>query len=300
MSYFAVDLKTKNKELQTDVMVCKNSPSLTSNMTSNQLNNFISKSNSLESEIRNLKNKKSSICSCNSKNNETTNRFRSCLDLLNNGFNKSGKYDIKPYLNITRTVYCDQDTEGGGWTVFLRNSHGLVTFNKRWAEYKNGFGNVEYDFWLGNEFLYNVTKLYNSHISKTVELYVIVAATDDLSSYAMYKNFAVLSEATSYKLQVSHHFKGTMGDALESHNNMKFSTKDRDNDQFAGDCADANGGYGWWYDKCYDTLLTGMKYDAVHSRYKPAPQWYFIFRAYRFLKNATMMFREKENFRIFD
>ena len=293
MSYFVVDLKTKNKELQTDVMVCKKSPSFTSNMTSKQFNDFTSKINSLEFEVRNLKNKKSSICSCNCRKNETTNRFRSCLDLLNNGFNKSGRYDIKPFLNITRTVYCDQDTEGGGWTVFSRNSHGLVTFDKKWAEYKNGFGNVEYDLWLGNEFMYNVTRLYNSDISKTVELYVTVAATDDLSFYAMYKNFAVLSEATNYKLQVSHHFKGTMGDALQHHNNMEFSTMDRDNDQDFGDCANYHGGYGWWYKKCYHTLLTGMTYDKVHRRFRPAPKWYFIFLNFNNLKNATMMFREK-------
>ena len=216
-------------------------------MTSKQFNDFTSKINSLEFEVRNLKNKKSSICSCNCRKNETTNRFRSCLDLLNNAFNKSGTYDIKPFLNIPRTVYCDQDTEGGGWTVFLRNSQGLVTFDKKWAEYKNGFGNEEYDLWLGNEFMYNVTRLYNSDISKTVELYVTVAATDDLSFYAMYKNFAVLSEATNYKLQLSHHFKGTMGDALQHHNNMEFSTMDRDNDQDFGVCANYHSGYGWWY-----------------------------------------------------
>ena len=107
---------------------------------------------------------------CNTKKDVKTNIFRSCLELLNNGYTKSGKYKIKPYLNVTKTVYCDQDTEGGGWTLFLRNAHGLVTFDKNWVEYKNGFGNVEHDFWLGNEFLYNVTKLYNSHMCKTVEL----------------------------------------------------------------------------------------------------------------------------------
>ena len=94
MSYFVVDLKTKNKELHTDDMVCKTSPCQTT---------------------------------------PTPNKFSSCLDSLNNGFSKSGKYDIKPFLNISRAVYCDQDTEGGEWTVFLRNSHGSVTFNKNWA-----------------------------------------------------------------------------------------------------------------------------------------------------------------------
>ena len=110
---------------------------------------------------------KNTTCPCNSKKDIKPNIFRSCLELLNNGYTKSGKYEIKPYLNATKTVYSDQDTEGGGWTVFfLRNPHGLVIFDKNWVEYKNGFGNMEYDFWLGNEFMYNVTKLYNSHISK--------------------------------------------------------------------------------------------------------------------------------------
>ena len=152
---------------------------------------------------------------------------------------------------------------------------------------------MEYNFWLGNEFIYNVTKLYNSHVSKTVELYFIVAATDDLSFYTMYKNFAILSEATSYTLQLSHHFRGTMGDALEYHNNMKFLTKDKDSDQGSGNCANFHDGCGWWYKNCYHTVLTRMKYDTVHSRYRPALQWYFIFNNYNTLKNATMMFREK-------
>ena len=131
-------------------------------------------------------------------------------------------------MNATKIVYCDQDTERGGWTMFLRNAYGLVTFNKTWIEYKNGFGNVEYDFWLGNEFMYNVTTLYNTHISKAVDLYVIVADEDDKSYSAIYKNFAILSENTSYTLQVSDRFNGTLRDVLYHHNNAKFSTKDKD------------------------------------------------------------------------
>ena len=164
----------------------------------------------------------------NNKKDIKPNIFRACLDLLNNGYTESGKYETKPYLNATKTVYCDQDTEGGGWTVFLRNAYGLVTFNKTWIEYKNGFGNVEYDFWLGNEFMYNVTTLYNTHISKAVDLYVIVADEDDKSYSAIYKNFAILSENTSYTLQVSDCFNGTLRDVLYHHNNAKFSTKDKD------------------------------------------------------------------------
>ena len=210
----------------------------------------------------------------NSKKDIKPNIFRSCLDLLNNGYTESGKYEIKPYLNATKIVYCDQDTERGGWTMFLRNAYGLVTFNKTWIEYKNGFGNVEYDFWLGNEFMYNVTTLYNTH-SKAVDLYVTVADEDDKSYSAIYKNFAILSENTSYTLQVSDRFNGTLGDALYHHSNVKFSTKDKDDDyRPSQDCANKYGEYGWWYHHCYSAVLTYMVYDTANRRYRPAPCWY--------------------------
>ena len=101
----------------------------------------------LELQIVELKNNKECFNPCNS----TRTIFRSCLELLNHEFTKSGKYEIKPFLNVTKTVYCDQDIEGGGWTVLLRNAHGSTSFNKKWNEYKDRFGSVEYDFWLGNE-----------------------------------------------------------------------------------------------------------------------------------------------------
>ena len=252
--------------------------------------NLTRKISSLELQIVQLENKKNLLNICNKTKNK---KFRSCLELLNHGCTKSGKYEINPFLNVTKTVYCDQDTEGGGWTVFLRNAHSLITFNKKWNEYKDGFGAVEYDFWLGNEFMYNATKLYNSHVSKTAELYIVVASTDDKKFYTMYKNFAILSEATNYTLQVSHHFKGTMGDGLEYHNNMEFSTKDRDNDLDTGDCANSHGGYGWWFNKCFRAFLTRMKFDPVNLRLEPAPRWWFIYYKHHDLKNATMMFREK-------
>ena len=266
---------------------------MTSIENSNYFENLTDKISSLELQMVELQNKKESLNPCNNNKDIKSNIFRSCLELLNHGFTKSGKYEIKPFLNVTKTVYCDQDTEGGGWIVFLRNAHGLTSFNKNWNEYKDGFGSVEYDFWLGNEFMYNATKLYNSHISKTNELYIKVAGTDNKTFYAMYKKFVILSEATNYTLQVSHHFKGTMGDGLEYHNNMKFSTKDRDNDLDRGDCANFHGGFGWWFNKCYHAHLTRMKYDAVNLRLKPAPRWYFVYYKHQDLKNATMMFREK-------
>ena len=98
--------------------------------------NLTSKVRSLELLISELQNEVELLKPCNRPKN--SNIFRSCLELLNHGFKKSGKYLIKPFLNVTKTVYCDQDTEGGGWTVFLRNAHGLISFNRCGMNIKKG------------------------------------------------------------------------------------------------------------------------------------------------------------------
>ena len=68
---------------------------------------------------------------------------------------------------------------------------------------------------------------------------------------------------------------------------------DRDNDEDIGDCANYYGGYGWWYKRCFHTVLTRAKYNRTYRRYIPAPRWYHLYDDHVDLKNATMMFREK-------
>ena len=49
-------------------------------------------------------------------------------------------------------VMCDMDTDGGGWTIIMRQKRSVVTlvnFYRPWDHYENGFGNPNTEFWLG-------------------------------------------------------------------------------------------------------------------------------------------------------
>lgn len=50
------------------------------------------------------------------------------------------------------------ENNGGGWTVIQRRKIGLTSFNRDWKQYKNGFGTIRGDFWLGNEQIFRLTR----------------------------------------------------------------------------------------------------------------------------------------------
>ena len=65
----------------------------------------------------------------------------------------SGVYLIHP-TNLVQgpwKVYCDMQTEGGGWMVFqVRDDvEPRENFMRNWEDYKVGFGDFDREFWLG-------------------------------------------------------------------------------------------------------------------------------------------------------
>lgn len=67
------------------------------------------------------------------------------------------------------------ETLGGGWTTIQRRKSGLVSFYRDWKQYKEGFGSVRGDFWLGNE---NIHRLSRQPTRLRVELEVSLRGWD--------------------------------------------------------------------------------------------------------------------------
>ena len=111
-------------------------------------------------------------------------------------------------------VLCDMTTDGGGWTVFQRRLDGSVEFYLDWTSYKNGFGNLKGEFWLGNDKLRRLTA------ADDVMLRVDLEDFNGNTAYAEYTTFEVADEGDKYWLLIGG-YSGTAGDAMTSVNSAK-------------------------------------------------------------------------------
>ncbi|XP_061570756.1 fibrinogen-like 2a [Cololabis saira] len=189
---------------------------------------------------------------------------RDCSDYNVLEERKNGVYRVTPDArNGTFEVFCEMESFGGGWTVIQQRLDGSVSFNRTWAEYKKGFGNLGGEFWLGNDHIHLLTK------AKDMILRIELEDFEGVREYAKYDQVYVANEYLRYRLSVSG-YSGTAGNAISfnkhfNHDQKFFSTPDRDNDMYpSGNCG-AYYSSGWWFDACMSANLNGKYY---HKRYK--------------------------------
>uniref|UniRef100_A0A452I107 Fibrinogen C-terminal domain-containing protein n=1 Tax=Gopherus agassizii TaxID=38772 RepID=A0A452I107_9SAUR len=149
----------------------------------------------------------------------------------------SGVFVIQPTGLHQIVVYCDLNSTSEGWTVLQRNRRDTqITWAESWSTYKYGFGNVQDDYWLGMEYIYWIAK------QKVYQVRFVIHDSSGTMKYADYNLFGMEDESNGYRLRLGS-YTGTAGDAMTSnnptsvHDNMKFSTKDMDQDIYSGNCA---------------------------------------------------------------
>ncbi|PIK38846.1 putative ficolin-2 [Apostichopus japonicus] len=212
---------------------------------------------------------------------------KDCQEIYDDGSRNNGIYRIKPtgWTGSAFEVYCNM-TDGGGWTVFQRRVDASKDFNLGWNRYKQGFGNLNNNFWLGNDQLYYLTN------QKRYEIRIDLVNIYRDPYYAKFDFFRINNESDNYRLTEVGTYSGTAdtggrstpdGYALSYHLNQQFSTKDRDNDAHSYfNCARYYGA--WWHNACYYSNLNGVygAYDIY---------WYYLPGNYDILKFTEMKIR---------
>ncbi|XP_041099681.1 ficolin-1-like [Polyodon spathula] len=192
---------------------------------------------------------------------------RSCKELLEKGQVLSGWFTLYTEDCRKLTVFCDMNTDGGGWLVFQKRQDGSVDFYQDWKAYREGFGNQLSEFWLGNDNIHLLTKT-GSH-----ELRIDLKDFEDQATYAKYSSFQVLDESDNYRLLLGAFVEGDAGDSFSLHANMTFTTKDCDNDKSeSSNCAISYSG-AWWYNACHWSNLNGLYLKGVHETIAKGINW---------------------------
>ncbi|KAK3798836.1 hypothetical protein RRG08_007193 [Elysia crispata] len=170
--------------------------------------------------------------------------------------------ETNPKNTLNISFLCDSVSDGGGWIVIQRRGTGKTNFDRNWADYKQGFGSFDGEFWLGNDNIHAITS------KGTYELRVELIYKGK-SGYAHYDKFSIASEWNKYELSIGN-YDGTAGDSLRYHTGRAFTTFDRDNDLHdTENCSKKHGG-GWWFRSCDQSNLNGKW--AVNNDY--GVEWY--------------------------
>ena len=204
---------------------------------------------------------------------------------------KDGPHTIYPgTADLDRLqVSCDQETDGGGWTIYQRRVDGSVDFERNWTSYKQGFGIIGDDtteMWMGNE---NVFQMLQAYGGIECELRIEATSFDGDSCWATCYPFQMRPELSKYSMTwdtVDESMPG-LRTSLDHHKNLAFSSLQSCVSNFKG---------GWWFFGCggaswfFNGVYVPRKVMSVTSII-----WHG-FKGLTSLPKSRMMFRPRHNY----
>ncbi|XP_066910641.1 ryncolin-1-like [Clytia hemisphaerica] len=177
--------------------------------------------------------------------------IQSCQDWYRVGARVSGVYEMNLMGKGKRRVSCNMEVSGGGWMViFRKNKASNENFQRTWEEYREGFGDINREFRMGNELINRVT-------NSGAKYYIFVWAKtfDGNITVSKYGSFYIEEESNDYRIHFDDKllegfasFGGDNGNNDKNVNGMGFSTLEIDNDGRSGNCAGKHGPS--WYNDC--------------------------------------------------
>lgn len=231
------------------------------------------------------------------KEKEAKRKFMDCSSVARGSrYAMSGVYWINVPGIKERKAFCTIQA-GSGWTVIMQRMDGSVNFNRPWIDYKIGFGNVEGEYWIGNEVIHRLT--YN----RTMALRVVMKSMWILGGEAvsLYHNFRIGNESSGYRLYLSgYDNSSTGGDSMTStteyckdppNNGSRFSTSDRENNP--ANCSTELSG-GWWFSICGCSNLNGQYFSGgsvISDNKNVGIYWDTVYRNLFGLKNSLRAVR---------
>ena len=179
---------------------------------------------------------------------------KDCLEWKKHDCNDNGLYPIL-INNKVVNVFCDMNIHGGGWIVFQKRFDGTINFERTWKDYKNGFGDMEGEFWLGNEIVHQLSQ----QNTKGMEFLISAKRFNGETAERISKNFKIAAEQEFYEMSDISYESGypDLSSSTQKWNKMYFSTPDKDNDKLnTSNCAHTFCA-GWWFNNCFDMNFNG-------------------------------------------
>nr|XP_060642125.1 angiopoietin-related protein 4 [Anolis sagrei ordinatus] len=218
------------------------------------------------------------------KASEASNFPSGCHQIFLDRGQSSGVFHIQPPGSQPFEVFCDLTPGSGGWTVIQRRLDGSVDFDRLWEEYRDGFGNLTGEFWLGLE------RVRQAVAGGPFRLQVELQDWEGGSHQEEFLAAPLAQEAHAYALR-------QLPQGPSAPPALPFSTRDRDHDlRPDANCAKHLSG-GWWFGACGQANLNGKYFRSLprqrHER-KQGIFWKTWKGRYYPLRATTMKVRPAE------